>query len=75
MARLDDVDTNDEATFTPWDRSRITGGIEWQFSPQVRLRYEYQYHTIDDYENAPPPVANSVPENPGMHMVSVIFWF
>lgn len=75
VARFDDVDTNDKAAFTPFDRSRFTLGLEWQYAPRARLRYEFQKHTIDDYEKAPPPIANSVPKHPGMHMVSVIFWF
>lgn len=75
IARYDDVDTNDEAMFTPFDRSRITAGLEWQFDQSARLRYEFQRSTIDDYENAMPMVQDSVPENPSMHMLSVIFWF
>ncbi len=75
IARYDDVDTNDKVMFTPFDRSRITVGLEWQFDSSARLRYEFQRNSIHDYGSAMPSVQNSVPENPSMHMVSIIFWF
>jgi len=76
IARFDDLDTNDKAPFTPWDRNRFTLGTEWQFISNARLRYEWQYHTLDDFSNAPAPfVAAGGEEHINMHMVSAIFWF
>ncbi len=75
IARYDEVDTNDQVGFTPFDRSRFTAGLEWQFDQNARLRYEFQQSTIHDYMIAMGTVRDSVPENPSMHMLSVIFWF
>lgn len=76
VIRYDEVDTNDEATFTAFDRDRITYGLEWQFAANARLRYEFQDHTIDDFDKAPAPFRNAGgEEDPQMHMASVIFWF
>jgi hypothetical protein len=74
--RYYDVDTNDKASFTPWDRSRITAGMEWQFAPNTRFRYEWQRHEIDDFQNAPAPYRNAGGEEIiEMNMASVIFSF
>jgi len=74
--RYDDVDTNDKASFTPFDRSRHTYGAEWQFAKNTRLRYEYQDHTLDDFDRAPAPfIAAGGERNVTMHMASIIFWF
>ncbi len=74
--RLDDVDTNDNAPFTPFDRGRITVGAEWQFAPNSRLRYEWQKTTIDDFEKAPLPFRMAGgKEEINMNMASVIFSF
>ncbi|VAX26966.1 hypothetical protein MNBD_NITROSPIRAE01-1699 [hydrothermal vent metagenome] len=76
IVRYDDVDTNDKVAFTPWDRSRITAGMEWQFAHNTRFRYEWQRHEIDDFENAPSPYKNAGGEERiKMHMVSLIFSF
>ncbi len=76
IIRYDDVDTNDKVAFTPWDRSRITAGMEWQFAHNTRFRYEWQRHEIDDFENAPSPYKNAGGEERiKMHMVSLIFSF
>ncbi len=76
VLRYDDVDTNDQAVFTPFDRSRITVGSEWQFVNQARLRYEWQRHTLDDFGKAPAAfVAAGGKERITTHMISIIFWF
>lgn len=76
VARYDEVDTNDEASFTPFDRSRITLETEWQFETNTRLRYEFQRSKIDDFQNAPAPfVAAGGEETIDMSMVSIIFSF
>jgi len=76
IARFDDLDTNDKASFTPWDRNRFTVGTEWQFMSNARLRYEWNYHTLDDFSKAPAPfVAAGGERHIQMHMVSAIFWF
>ena len=76
VLRYDDVDTNDKAAFTPFDRSRITAGSEWQFASNARLRYEWQRHTLDDFGKAPAAfIAAGGEEQIKMHMVSIIFWF
>ena len=76
VARYDDVDTNDKAMFTPFDRSRITVGFEWQFGKNTRFRYEYQRSTIHDFDKAPMPFINAGGEETiQMHMPSVIFSF
>jgi hypothetical protein len=76
IGRYDDVDTNDEASFNPWDRSRFTVGTEWQFDPNARLRFEWQTSELDDYSKAPLPYKRSGGErNIQMYMFSLIFWF
>lgn len=76
IARYDDVDTNDEAAFTPWDRSRVTLGTEWQFCSNARLRYEWQQHTIHSFSDAPSAFkAAGGKKHIDVHMVSAIFWF
>ncbi|MFQ5596863.1 MAG: hypothetical protein ACE5GK_02320 [Nitrospiria bacterium] len=76
VLRYDAVDTNDQAMFTPFDRSRITAGSEWQFVSKARLRYEWQRHTLNDFDKAPGPFkAAGGEEHVTMHMVSIIFWF
>ncbi len=74
--RYDDVVTNDKISFTPFDKKRITPGVELQFAHNTRLRYEWQYHTLEDFEKAPTPFkAAGGEEHITMHMWSVIFWF
>lgn len=76
IARYDDVDTNDKATFTPFDRSRVTLGAEWEFLNNVRLRYETQRSTIDSFDLAPAPyVAAGGKEHIYMNMISLIAEF
>ncbi len=76
VARFDNVDTNDKVMFTPFDRSRITVGLEWQFGKNTRFRYEYQRATIHDFDKAPPAfTAAGGEETVQMHMPSVIFSF
>lgn len=76
IARYDDVDTNDKAAFTPFDRSRVTLGTEWEFLSNVRLRYEYQHHMIDSFSAAPAPYTNAGGERTvDMNMVSIIAYF
>jgi hypothetical protein len=76
IARYDDVDTNDEATFTPWDRSRITLGTEWKFNLNSMLRYEWQYHKLDNFTDAPDSFKDAGgKEHIKMHMISIIFRF
>ncbi len=76
IGRFDDVDTNDEATFTPWDRSRITLGTEWKFNLNSLLRYEWQYQELDNFTDAPDAFKDaSGKEHIKMHMISIIFRF
>lgn len=76
VSRYDEVDTNDKAIFTPFDRSRITLGLEWQFATNTRFRYEYQLSRIDDFDKAPMPFKNAGgKEVIKMHMASFIFSF
>ena len=76
VARYDDVDTNDEIGFTPFDRARVTIGAEWELAFGCRLRYEWQRSTIDDFARAPGPYRNAGgKEHIQMHMASVIFAF
>lgn len=76
IARYDDVDTNDKAFFTPWDRSRVTGGMEFQFAPNARFRYEWQRSEIHDFQRAPQPYKDAGgKEKITMNMASVIFSF
>lgn len=75
--RYDMVDTNDALTgFNPFDRNRHTIGTEIQIIPGARLRYEWQYHTLQDFSLAPAPfLAAGGEEHVKMHMASVIFYF
>ena len=76
VARYDDVDTNDKATFNPFDRSRITLGTEWQFAKNMRLRYEAQKHKIDNFSAAPTAfVTSGGSEDVYMHMFGFIMSF
>ena len=76
VLRLDDVDTNDKAVFTPFDRGRITAGAEWQFALNTRLRYEWQRTKIEDFDKAPLPFRNAGgKEEIKMNMASMIFSF
>jgi len=76
VARYDAVDTNDKAVFNPFDRSRITVGLEWQLGKNTRLRYEYQRSTINDFDKAPAPYKKAGGnETIEMHMPSLIFSF
>ncbi len=76
IARWDEVDTNDKAVFTPFDRSRLTLGSEWEFLKNVRLRYEWQWNMIHNFENAPAQFrAAGGKENIYMHMISFIAFF
>lgn len=76
ITRYDDVDTNNKASFTPWDRSRITGGMEFQFAPNARVRYEWQRSKIHDFQRAPLLyIKAGGKEKINMNMVSVIFSF
>ena len=76
IARYDDVDTNDKALFTPWDRSRITLGTEWQFDPNARLRFEWQSSELDNFSDAPLPYKRAGGKrHVEMYMFSFIFWF
>ncbi len=76
IARYDDVDTNDKAAFTPFDRSRVTLGTEWGFIDNMRLRYEWQRQGIDSFENAPAAyVASGGKEHINMQMISLIAHF
>ncbi len=76
VGRFDDVDTNDQVAFTPFDRSRMTLGLEWQFAKGVRARLETQYSKIDDFDKAPQPYRNAGgKEVITMSMASIIFSF
>lgn len=75
IVRYDEVDTNDEAMFTPFDRHRWTLGSEWQFHSNARLRFEWQRARIHDFAQAPSMVADSLEEEPTMSMLSLIAWF
>ncbi len=75
IGRRDEADTNDQAAFTPFDRTRSTLGIEWQYEKNSRLRYEHQWTRIRDFGRAPSAVADSLTDSPSMHMASLIFWF
>ena len=76
IGRYDDVDTNDQIGFTPFDRSRVTLGTEVQFAPNTRARLEWQRSVLDDFANAPGPfVAAGGEKTIKMLMASVIFSF
>jgi len=73
VLRFDKVNTNDEASFTPFHRTRQTYGVEWQFLHNIRLRAEHQRHTLEDFDNAPPPFsAAGGGEEITMNMISII---
>ena len=76
VGRFDDVDTNDQIGFTPFDRSRVTLGTEFQVATNTRFRFEWQRSVIDDFQNAPAPyVGAGGEETIKMAMASVIFSF
>ena len=76
VGRYDDVDTNDQIGFTPFDRGRVTLGTEFQFAPNTRVRFEWQRSELDDFANAPGPyVAAGGEESVQMVMASMIFAF
>lgn len=76
VGRVDDVDTNDQIGFTPFDRFRVTVGTEFQFATNTRLRFEWQRSVIDDFQNAPGPYVGAGGEEAiTMAMASVIFSF
>jgi len=76
IVRFDAVDTNDQAMFTPFDRSRVTAGLEWQFINNVRLRLEHQENEINDFQNAPAPfIAAGGEKDISMTMMSLIAYF
>ncbi len=76
IARYDDVDTNNQAMFNPFDRSRVTLGLEWGFLNNIRARYEWQSHSIDNFANAPAPfIAAGGDQKIKMNMLSLISYF
>ena len=76
VVRYDDVDTNDKTPFTPFDRSRITVGTEWQFALNTRFRYEWQRTKLRDFSKAPAPFRDAGgKEKIIMNMISMIFSF
>jgi hypothetical protein len=76
ILRFDEVDTNDQAAFTPFDRSRTTVGLEWQFLHNIRLRAEHQKSDINGFENAPGPfIAAGGEDKVTMTMFSLIAYF
>ncbi len=76
VGRYDDVDTNDQIGFTPFDRGRVTLGTEFQFAANTRVRFEWQQSELDDFANAPGPyVAAGGEESIQMVMASMIFAF
>ncbi len=76
VARFDNVDTNDRVAFTPFDRSRITAGGEWQFALNTRVRFEWQRSKIHDFQNSPPPFRGAGGQEViRMFMGSLIFSF
>ena len=76
VARYDEVSTNDKASFTPFNRYRITVGAEYQFASNARLRFEVQQHKINSFYNAPAPYVNAGGDDDILvTMASMIFWF
>jgi hypothetical protein len=76
ILRFDEVDTNDQAAFTPFDRSRVTLGLEWRFLNNMRLRLEQQESSISDFEKAPGPFVDAGgAEDISMTMMSLIAYF
>ena len=61
---------------SPFDKDRWTAGVEWQFTANARLRYEWQWHELHDFDKAPGPFkAAGGREDIEMQMVSLIFWY
>lgn len=76
VIRYDVVDSNDKSVFTPFDRSRVTLGLEWQFLRNIRMRAEWQHHRIDSFNSAPAPyVAAGGDKDIDMAMISFIAYF
>ena len=76
VLRHDDISTNNKVAFTPFNKYRITPGMELQFASNARFRYEYQYQKLRDFANAPAAYRNAGgKEEITMHMLSMIFWF
>lgn len=76
ILRLDDLITNDQVVFSPFNRSRVTLGAEWQFMRNIRLRGEWQRSNLKDFNVAPGPyVAAGGGENIDMKMISLIAYF
>ena len=74
--RWDKVDTNTKVDFTPFNKKRVTPGMELQFASSARFRYEFQYSTLDDFKRAPSAFrAAGGQEVITMHMFSLITWF
>ena len=74
VLRYDDVETNNKVDFSPFNKYRITPGMELQFSSFTRLRYEFQYQTLKDSRPAAFKAAGGK-KHINMHMLSMIFWF
>ncbi len=73
IARYDIVDINDQVSFTPFHRKRNTVGLEWSFTTNMRLRYEFQKNKLLDNNNAPVSyISAGGKENINMHMTSII---
>lgn len=76
IVRLDRVITNDETSFSPFNRERATVGVEWQFIENVRLRAELQKIKLLDFDAAPAPFVDAGgSEDITMKMVSLIAYF
>ena len=76
VLRFDEVETNDKAVFTPFNRSRITVGLEWGFIRNMRLRAEVQRSKLDDFSAAPGPyISAGGDEHIDMAMLSLIAYF
>ena len=76
ILRLDAVDTNNKAAFTPMDRSRTTFGVEWKIRKGFHLRYEFQKHRIHSFDMAPQPYIDAGGrETIKMNMFSFIAFF
>jgi hypothetical protein len=76
IVRFDRVITNDQVAFSPFNRRRVTVGLEWQFMENVRLRAELQKIKLLDFDKAPAPfVAAGGHEDITMKMLSLIAYF
>ena len=76
IVRYDEVDTNDKIFFNSFNRYRVTLGTEWEFINSVRLRYEWQQHTLSDFEKAPSPLREAGgEEHIYVNMLSIIAYF